>query len=228
MAGRFAALTGVVAIQVVVLSVLAAALGWRPEPAGLGWALLLVLLGCLAFGALGILLGGTLRAEITLAVANVVWFVLLLAGGIVVPLAQLPGPLAAVGALLPSGALAEGLRLTLSTGQPPAPPDPGSPGLGRGGRRSRAARRQAPLTPPRGSRRAPRCAMRTSNLRIEYPTCRMASTAARMRGTGAYDRACLDPPCWTAFADVDAVDARAGGRGRLAPGRDRGDRSVVR
>ncbi len=118
-AGRFAALTGVVAIQVVVLSVLAAALGWRPEPAGLGWALLLVLLGCLAFGALGILLGGTLRAEITLAVANVVWFVLLLAGGIVVPLAQLPGPLAAVGALLPSGALAEGLRLTLSTGQPP-------------------------------------------------------------------------------------------------------------
>ncbi len=118
-AGRFAALTGVVAIQVVVLSVLAAALGWRPEPAGLGWALLLVLLGCLAFGALGILLGGTLRAEITLAVANVVWFVLLLAGGIVVPLAQLPGPLAAVGALLPSGALAEGLRLTLTTGQPP-------------------------------------------------------------------------------------------------------------
>ena len=118
-AGRFAALIGVVAIQVVVLSVLAIALGWRPEPAGLGWALLLVLLGCLAFGALGILLGGTLRAEITLAVANVVWFVLLLAGGIVVPLAQLPGPLAAVGALLPSGALAEGLRLTLTTGQPP-------------------------------------------------------------------------------------------------------------
>ena len=119
-AGRFAALTGVVAIQVVVLSVLAAALGWRPEPAGLGWAVLLILLGCLAFGALGILLGGTLRAEITLAVANVVWFILLLAGGIVVPLAQLPGPLAAVGALLPSGALAEGLRAALAGGQPPS------------------------------------------------------------------------------------------------------------
>ena len=51
--------------------------------------------------------------------ANVVWFVLLLAGGIVVPLAQLPGPLAAVGALLPSGALAEGLRSALAAGQPP-------------------------------------------------------------------------------------------------------------
>jgi ABC-2 type transport system permease protein len=119
-AGRFGAVVGVVAIQVVLLGALAAGLGWRPAPAGIGWALLLVLLGCAAFGALGILLGGTLRAEITLAVANVVWFVLLLAGGIVVPLGQLPGPLATVAALLPSGALAEGLRLTLNTGQPPA------------------------------------------------------------------------------------------------------------
>ena len=118
-AGRFGGLVGVVAIQVVLLAALAAGLGWRPAPAGLGWALLLVLLGCAAFGALGILLGGTLRAEITLAVANVVWFVLLLAGGIVVPLDQLPAPLAGIAALLPSGALAEGLRATLSTGQPP-------------------------------------------------------------------------------------------------------------
>jgi ABC-2 type transport system permease protein len=118
-AGRFAALIGVVAIQVVALSVLAVALGWRPSTAGLGWALLLVLLGCAAFGSLGILLGGTLRAEITLAVANVVWFVLLLAGGIITPLAQLPGPLATVGALLPSGALAEGLRAALVAGAPP-------------------------------------------------------------------------------------------------------------
>jgi ABC-2 type transport system permease protein len=65
------------------------------------------------------LLGGTVRAEITLAVANLVWFVLLLAGGIVVPVDQLPGPLATVAAALPSGALAEGLRDTLATGHPP-------------------------------------------------------------------------------------------------------------
>ena len=65
------------------------------------------------------LLGGTLRAEVVLAVANVVWFVLLLAGGIVVPLDRLPGPVAAVAALLPSGALAEGLRTALATGAAP-------------------------------------------------------------------------------------------------------------
>ena len=99
---------------------IALALGWRPAPAGIGWAVLLVLLGCAAFGSLGILLGGSLRAEITLAVANLVWFVLLLAGGIVIPVDQLPGPLAAVAAALPSGALAEGLRAVLATGQPPA------------------------------------------------------------------------------------------------------------
>ncbi len=106
--GRLAAVLGQVAVQVVVLAVLAAMLGWRPNPAGLGAAVLLVLLGCAAFGSLGILLGGTLRAEIVLAVANVVWFVLLLAGGIIIPLGQLPEPLATITSYLPSGALRRG------------------------------------------------------------------------------------------------------------------------
>nr|WP_147111161.1 ABC transporter permease [Pseudonocardia sulfidoxydans] len=112
-AGRLVAVLGTVVVQVVVLGLIALALGWRPG-GGVATALLLVLLGCAAFGALGLLLGGTLRAEIVLALANVVWFVLLLGGGIVVPLATLPSGLAAVAALLPSGALAEGLRIALS------------------------------------------------------------------------------------------------------------------
>jgi ABC-2 type transport system permease protein len=118
-AGRLVAVLGVVALQLVLLGGLAVGLGWRPEPAGLVWALLLVVLGCAAFGALGILLGGTLRAEIVLAVANLVWFLLLVAGGIAVPLDRLPEPLATVGAVLPSGALADGLRDTLTAGTPP-------------------------------------------------------------------------------------------------------------
>ena len=71
---------------------IALALGWRParRPA-LGWAVLLVLLGARRSPALGLLLAGTLRAEATLAAANLVWLLLLLVGGIVVPLAQLPG-----------------------------------------------------------------------------------------------------------------------------------------
>jgi ABC-2 type transport system permease protein len=115
-AGRLTAVLGTVAVQVVVLGGLAWLLGWRPDPGGVAAAVALVLLGCAAFGALGLLLGGTLRAEVVLAVANVVWFLLLLGGGIVIPLAQLPGPVAAVAAYLPSGALAEGLRTALAGG----------------------------------------------------------------------------------------------------------------
>jgi ABC-2 type transport system permease protein len=118
-AGRLAAALATVALQVLVLGMLAAVLGWHPPLAGLAWAVPLVLLGCAAFGALGILLGGTLRAEVVLAVANAVWFVLLLAGGIVVPLDRLPGPVGVVAGLLPSGALAEGLRTTLTSGAAP-------------------------------------------------------------------------------------------------------------
>ncbi|AEA25591.1 ABC transporter permease [Pseudonocardia benzenivorans] len=113
-AGRLAAVLGTVAVQVVVLGVIGALLGWRPDAGEIGLALVLVLLGCAAFGGLGLLLGGTLRAEIVLAVANVIWFVLLLGGGIVVPLDSLPTAVAAVAAYLPSGALAEGLRIALA------------------------------------------------------------------------------------------------------------------
>jgi ABC-2 type transport system permease protein len=118
-AGRLAAVLGVVVVQMLVLGAVALTLGWRPALAGLGWALPLILLGCAAFGGLGILLGGTLRAEIVLAAANVIWFVLLLGGGILLPVDQLPGPLATVAAALPSGALADALRATLISGQFP-------------------------------------------------------------------------------------------------------------
>lgn len=112
-AGRVGGIVGVVVVQLVVLGAVALALGWRPDPGSLGAVLLLVLLGTAAFSALGVLLGGTLRAEITLAVANIVWFVLLLAGGILVPADAMPAGLGAVVRLLPSGALAEGLRDTV-------------------------------------------------------------------------------------------------------------------
>jgi ABC-2 type transport system permease protein len=120
--GRVGGIVGVVLVQLVVLGIVALVLGWRPDPGGLGGTLLLVVLGTAAFGALGVLVGGTLRAEITLAVANIVWFVLLLAGGILVPADAMPAGLGAVVRLLPSGALAEGLRDTLTGGAPGAGP----------------------------------------------------------------------------------------------------------
>src|SRR5882757_5481430 len=118
-AGRVLAAVTVVAIQIVVLGVVAALLGWSPAAGGVVWAIVLVLLGTIAFGALGVLLGGALRAEIVLAVANIVWFVLLLAGGITLPASALPGGLGVVVQLLPSGALAESLHTVLTQGGAP-------------------------------------------------------------------------------------------------------------
>jgi ABC-2 type transport system permease protein len=117
--GRVVAGLVVVAVQLLVLGVLAAVLGWSPSPGGLVWALLLVLLGTLSFGALGVLLGGALKAEVVLALANIVWFVLLLAGGIVVPPDSMPGVLGDIVAVLPSGALADGMHTALVDGGVP-------------------------------------------------------------------------------------------------------------
>ena len=114
--GKLVAALVVVAVQVVVLGGTALALGWSPTGSGLAGALLLLVTGTVAFGALGVLLGGALRAEAVLALANLVWFVLLLAGGIVIGPDTLPGPLAAVVPYLPSGALADGLQSAFADG----------------------------------------------------------------------------------------------------------------
>jgi ABC-2 type transport system permease protein len=118
-AGRTAAGLVVVAVQLVVLGVIAAFLGWSPDLAGLLWVVLLAVLGALSFGALGVLLGGALKAEVVLGLANIVWFVLLLAGGIVVPPDSMPGALGDVVVLLPSGALTDGMHTALVDGATP-------------------------------------------------------------------------------------------------------------
>lgn len=111
--GKAAAVTVVVAIQAVLLGGIGLALGWRPDPAGLALGALVLVLGTLCFGALGLLLGGTLKAEVVLALANVIWFVLLGLGGVVLPLDRLPSGVETVARGLPSGALTEALRAAL-------------------------------------------------------------------------------------------------------------------
>lgn len=109
LAGRVVAVLVVEIVQLVVLGGLALGLGWRPEPAGLPGAVLGGVLGTACFVALGLLLAGTLRAEGVLALANLIWVLLLAGGGVVIP----PDRMGAMGGLarwLPSGALGEVLR----------------------------------------------------------------------------------------------------------------------
>jgi ABC-2 type transport system permease protein len=105
-------------VQVVLLvGVAMIALGWRPGPgASPAIFVLALLLGTAAFAGLALLLAGTLRAEATLAVANGLFLVFLLLGGIVLPVADLPAPLATLAGILPAAALADGFRVALGSG----------------------------------------------------------------------------------------------------------------
>lgn len=118
LASKLAAVLVLTAIQAgILLAVAALVLEWRP---GADWSpLLLVLsmvLGTLAFVGLGLLLAGTLRAEATLALANVLFLGFLMLGGIVLPVNDLPAFLQPLAAVLPATALADLLRVALGAG----------------------------------------------------------------------------------------------------------------
>lgn len=102
-------------VQLAVLGLVALALGWRP---GGGWLMAVppVVLGTAAFAGVGLTLAGRLPGTVNLAAANGLYLVLLLLGGMVIDLDELPGPLRAVARALPSGALADALRGAFSAG----------------------------------------------------------------------------------------------------------------
>ncbi len=101
-------------LQVVLLTVIALALGWSPQGNPLA-VLALLVLGTAAFSGLGLLMAGTLKAEATLAAANLVFLLLLVGGGVIVPLEKF-GAAGDVLALLPISALSDGLRDVLQGG----------------------------------------------------------------------------------------------------------------
>ncbi|MGW0547391.1 ABC transporter permease [Streptomyces altiplanensis] len=102
-------------LQVALLTAIAFGLGWSPHGSPFAVFLLLVL-GTAAFSGLGLLMAGTLRAEATLAAANLVFLLLLVGGGVIVPLDKFPDAVRSVLGLLPISALSDGLRDVLQHG----------------------------------------------------------------------------------------------------------------
>ncbi len=115
-AGKSLAVVAVVFLQAILLGTIGMALGWRPQIAGLALGAAIIALGTGGFAALGLLLGGTLRAEIVLAVANLLWFVFAGLGALTLGGGMVPHWLQWVARLTPSGALTEALSraMTLS------------------------------------------------------------------------------------------------------------------
>jgi ABC-2 type transport system permease protein len=115
-AGKSLAVVTTVFLQSIILGAIGFALGWRPAPAALLLGAAVIALGTAGFAALGLLLGGTLRAEIVLAVANLMWFVFAGLGALTLETRMIPPSVKWLSRLTPSGALTEALSqaMTLS------------------------------------------------------------------------------------------------------------------
>ena len=110
--GKSLAVVIIVLGQLVILSVVALLLGWRPafSPGSALVAVLAVVLAIGGFVSFALILAGRLRAEATLALANVIYVVGLIGGGLVIPTDRFGPAAEPVLRLLPTAALGDGLR----------------------------------------------------------------------------------------------------------------------
>jgi len=120
-------LLGAKIVTIIAVELLQAAV-LRPVGVGLGWnhgggaavavpaAIGAILLGSAAFAGIGLLMAGTLRAEVNLAAANGLYLILLLLGGMIVPIDKLGTGLANFAKLLPAEALSAALHASLGAG----------------------------------------------------------------------------------------------------------------
>jgi ABC-2 type transport system permease protein len=116
-AAKLALVMGTEVLQWAVLIGVAVLLGWDPPASGWAAAVLGGLLGTAAFGGLGLFMAGTLPGLATLAGANGLYLVLLLTGGMVVPLSELPSAVATAAKVLPAAPLTEVLTGALIPGE---------------------------------------------------------------------------------------------------------------
>jgi ABC-2 type transport system permease protein len=115
--GKIGALLLVEVLQVVVISAVGFAMGWDPNlgARALFAAFAALVLGTAAFASLGLFVAGVLRAEATLAAANLIYLLLMAGGAVVLPVSEYGGADIVLDHL-PSGALGEAMRRALLHG----------------------------------------------------------------------------------------------------------------
>jgi ABC-2 type transport system permease protein len=108
-----------VGLQLGLVVVIGWLLGWGPPigiPETLAAALPWLILGTLASAGIGLLMAGRLRAETVLALANGLYVLALVAGGVIVPLDRLPAIVAVPASILPPALIADLLRGAMEPG----------------------------------------------------------------------------------------------------------------
>lgn len=113
-AGKAMAVVAVVFLQAILLGAIGFVLGWRPSLVGLVLGAGVIAMGTATFVALGLLLGGTLKAEVVLALANLLWFVFAGLGALTLETQAVPAALRWAARLTPSGALTEALTAAMT------------------------------------------------------------------------------------------------------------------
>ncbi len=114
--GKILATVMLSALSIALVSITAVAIGWRPTNAAL-WALPVLILAGIALASWALFIASAFRAEAVLAIANALFLLLILLGGVIIPASSMP--LGWLVSLLPSAALAEGLRAALGSGDVP-------------------------------------------------------------------------------------------------------------
>lgn len=111
-AGKALATAAVAVAQFLLLTVIGLALGWRPDPT-LGQTLVMIVcipVAIMTFAGFALIVAGRLRAEVTLAVANLAYLMVAVGGGLLFPVSAYPRWAQPILQALPFGALGEGLR----------------------------------------------------------------------------------------------------------------------
>jgi ABC-2 type transport system permease protein len=110
---------GTVALQVVLVVAIAWLLGWDPPigiPDTLAAAVPWLILGTLACAGIGLALAGRLPGETVLALANGLYVLAIVAGGVIVPLDRLPAVVGIPASILPPALIADLLRGSMVPG----------------------------------------------------------------------------------------------------------------
>jgi ABC-2 type transport system permease protein len=123
-AAKLVVVVAIAMAQVVGLLVVASlVLGWRPDAdVSVIAVLVATVVGAAAFAGLGLVIAGSVRPEAALVLDNVLFLLALGLGGALVPLADLPAPVATIVRLLPVGALADAFAAALGDGSSVVPP----------------------------------------------------------------------------------------------------------